>query len=1187
MNTDDILNKFLAEQEEQKKPKAMPPVGDAEQDTSTDGILNRFLSEQKVKAVADMPEPETDSNIFAEEGTLKKADLKKGMNAKTIRSYMIDRHGDDYRFGGKIDDDKLVEDFFDHMRSFNTNVMSTAMEVRFVSNAKDSAKENANAAFQLYDRTGNVFTNDGLFGAIDGVTDYMKAAALDPTNYIGVLTGGLAKWAGMGVTQGSKAAVRQAIKEAGKKAIIDPKNMTAVMKTQSEATSRILGHMASKSVQSETAKKTAVEAAKQEALIFRKELVKKAMREKQGEFIKQGARKTVLGTTAIDGTLAALNDYQIQGVYEEINPQYQYNVTQTAFSSLFGTIAGGAQLLGQSFKGASGLADATDGIKLGAMREEVMAKVDKVVAKEGRILDEPLQKAASENILKNVKSWAEKIKGKPNFFERNNESADIDLLKDIVLGSNRDGKGDGIVAFYKKAEAAGSVARIGKNTRVSDVLTNVLEAMPEKDIIEMNNALKQTGIGIKIGDLGSIPDALRDLLAKDASDAGKTLQVWSQARRMIDGTVLRADDVLADAAVGVTAREAEKASKMKPLQYGQNLWKRMLVSSVSTSAVNVAGFTQYFVASSLSDLLSGGAFMAAGIVTPGKKGLEMRKLGKVYMNSIVEKARHLMDPYTTHDTYMKFLSENKDLSKVLFETVSGGVERTAQRYGIDDTKPWYKVSEAVANGASKLTGVRIQDSFTKSQMFMTEMDKYARIKHGMSLRDILKQGKTDLLDDEVMGSALDGTMKSVFSKDYTVQDNLLSGTAKWVEDISALPVIGTVLPFGRFMNNVVATSYQWSVGGLVDVMSAVVMSSKRNLDTVEAASRSIVGLTALGLAMQYDRKNYEDGRGFNEIDTGGGTYVDVKNVFPASLWLAAGRALNYVQDGQTVPEGLKKDLGAQIAIAQAASDAEFGRDIYAIMDLFLNKDADRGAEAVNALYQKTGSILAGFTRPLAALNDMAGYINNTDAARDPRQAEGLTRTSLEATKYMDNLVEMVTDKLDGVTGEELRVALREGSVRDPAPMSKALGVKVVPARTSGEIVFNTAGIHPYMLNSRTKVPEYDKLYAELIAPIIERKAEVLLTDPKWINGSKDEQVKMANKLKAEAKKELNTLLEIQPNEQQHVIKRKKLMTQGDPIVRKMAKEEMAKRGVEGPMSEWTMRQLMEYENLIKLVEEYR
>ena len=70
----------------------------------------------------------------------------------------------------------------------------------------------------------------------------------------------------------------------------------------------------------------------------------------------------------------------------------------------------------------------------------------------------------------------------------------------------------------------------------------------------------------------------------------------------------------------------------------------------------------------------------------------------------------------------------------------------------------------------------------------------------------------NLIDDNVMQAAIDATLKSVYSKDYTTKDQpqLLRSTAKLVETISNTPGLGTILPFGRFMNNVVATAYQWS-----------------------------------------------------------------------------------------------------------------------------------------------------------------------------------------------------------------------------------------------------------------------------------------------------------------------------------------------------------------------------------------
>lgn len=1129
-------------------------------------------------------EPATDSNIFYEDGKLMKSDLKTGTNATTIRDYMIDRFGQDYRYNGKINDNDMVEDFFNHMRSFNTNLLQTAGEVRYVSKADDAQKARADAAFRLYDQTGNVFVNDGFFGAIDGIGDYIKAAASDPSNYIGLLTGGLAKAGGLGASAGAKMTVRQALKQASKEAMKDEATQQGMSKAGLAAQRKVIGHMAANGVKSKASQKLSEDIAKKEALLFRKEMIRKAQREALSDIRKQQGRKAIMATTAIDGTLAALNDYQIQSVYGEIRPEYQYSVGQTAFSSLFGTVAGGAQLVGGAFKGASRLEDSGDAFRIARERAENMNRADTQIAKETSVLTERQKKQAQTTIKDSVKSWAEKVQQKQTQFGETTRLP-TELLTDMLLGPNGNGKGGGIVSFYNKAVAEGAVGGLNRNHRVSDVLTNVVKDMPESELLEINKALEP--LGFKLGDLTGIKDSLGSLIAGASSEAGQTLNAFSQAQRLINGTLLRADDVAAGMAEGVMLREADKAKRLKGAQYGQNLWRRMLVSSVSTTAVNVAGFSQYYIASTLADILSGGAMIIGGVVTPGAKGAEMRRVGKVYMNTVAEKARHLMDPFTTHDQYMKFLSENKDVSKVLFETVTGGVERTAARYGIDDTKKWYQVSEAVANGAAKLTGVRIQDSFTKSQMFMTEMDKYMKIKHNMSFADALKQGKTDLIDNDVIGSALDGTMKSVYSKDYTTDDQLLSAVAKQVEEFSNLPLIGTILPFGRFMNNTVATAYQWSVGGAVEVMSAIVKKEKRNISTVEAAARSIVGVTGLGLAMKFDEENAAEDRPYYLIDSGGGDLIDVKNLFPFSLFAAVGRMANLQRKGEYVPPEIKKDVLAQLAVGQFASDVQFGNDLYNVFDVFTSGDEGARAASLDALYQKSGSILAGFTRPLDALNKMAGFINNSDAARDPRQATGATRMGLEATKYLDNIVEMFTDKLDSVTGEELRVALREGSLQEPNPLKRIFGIKVAPARTAGEIVYSIAEMHPYMANMRTKVPEYDRIFNVMIEPILDRKAKELMSDPNFMNGTLDEQRSRVDAMERELRNDLNKLMLDYGDEKTATSRlRVKLHGLGSKEQKYRAKEFMKEQGVEGPMTEWTWEQLRMYEDFIELDREY-
>ena len=103
---------------------------------------------------------------------------------------MIERKGVDYK---DLSADEVVEDFVDHMRYFNANTVSTAGEVRFISKADEKRKKKAEKAYRIYDQLGNVFVNDGAMGAVDGVKDYIYAAATDPTNYLGLVTGGVGR----------------------------------------------------------------------------------------------------------------------------------------------------------------------------------------------------------------------------------------------------------------------------------------------------------------------------------------------------------------------------------------------------------------------------------------------------------------------------------------------------------------------------------------------------------------------------------------------------------------------------------------------------------------------------------------------------------------------------------------------------------------------------------------------------------------------------------------------------------------------------------------------------------------------------------------------------------------------------------------------------------------------------------
>jgi hypothetical protein len=1091
LSFDDLMN--MSKVKPQAALQAEPTLATP---TNTDKPLNLDDLNNIGKAKA-IPTPDTDELAIDNGATLKKQDLFKRDNINKIRNFMIDYRGVDYK---KKDDEAVVEDFVGQMRWFNTNMVSTAGMVRHVYNADDKKKATANDAFKLYDRLGNVFTNDGFYGAIDGVTDYIAAAASDPSNYIGALTGGLGKWAALGVTQSSKAAVKLAASEAGKRVLTKGATQQAAFKAADEAAEAMAKRIAHKSMTSELSKELISKAALQEQRLYLLQAEKRAAKAYGDNLVSTAAKKSVYQTFGIDGSLAAINDIQIQNAMMQLDESREFNAMQTGFSSLLGSVGAGMQIVGSSFKGASGLADVGISMEIGAERQALRNA-------EALALDLPTVSKVKVVLNDTLDSWKDKYTRGKTMFDPN--VTPTDLLKEIMLGP--DGKG-GLAKVFKD-----NGLKLNDKMSVSDVMTNVVRQIPQAELKAINDKLAMTGI--KLGEMTELGVNLGDLLAKDIRQGAQALNIMSQVRKTIDAGLVRGTEQL-DAITSRTdaaklIKEAgDPTKKAKLAQYGQNLWRRLLVSSPATTAVNVAGFSQYYVANSIADIFSGTAAFAAGIVaTPfsSAKSREMFRIAGIYKNMIGQKARNLMDPFTTHDAYMDFLGQNKDVEKVLFETIAGGVERSAKRFNIPqvttivngkkvttDAK-WFKRTEAIANSANTITGVRIQDSFTKSQMFMNEMDKYVRLKHNVSLMDVLKSGDIAKLDDEVMSNSLDTTMKSVFSKDYTNEAQLpmIAQAAKFVETISNVPVLGTILPFGRFMNNVVATGYQWTAGGLVEAASAVVKAEKRTITTTEAFSRSLVGLSAISLAMHYDEKSSGDGNPWNLVDVGGAK-VDVTNTYPFSVFKLAGRIGNLMRNDQMVPPELLQDLGTQMAVGQLAKDAQFGNDVNSLLDMLTNQDEGARKASWDALYKVTGNFAAGTLRPLDAANKLVGYIDGTDVAKDVRQAKGVAIFTQSSTKYIDNIIELFDNKIDAITGEELRVGARAGQIQDPNPVASIFGIRVKPATTSTEKAYSLAEMKEWTASERSQMPAYDKVFNEFFAPLMEKQTDQLLRSDKYM-----------------------------------------------------------------------------------------
>ena len=1066
----------------------------------------------KGSSTSTLPEREEDFYID-KNATLKKDDLLKYEYLTPIRSYMIERKGVDYQDKNA---EEVIEDFVQHMRYFNANSVSTTGELRFINKANERTKQTAGKAYQIYEQLGNVFQNDGAMGAVDGVKDYIFAAAKDPTNYLGLVTGGLGRFLAGGYSMAGKKVIQDAVKRAGLQAARDGKSASQIRKAAEKAAMQAARRAARSGLSKNQSKKAAEKVTQEVTKEGRRNVIQNAMQRKQAELFDKASGTALKATLVGDAGFAMLQDSLAQNTLMEAGAQEQYSKTQTAFSSLLGGVAGAAQLGFGKFRGVSELQEP----------ESTLGDIAKtVIENNSAILSRKDGKKVTKQMLADIEAWNEKVdKG----LKLEAAVMPSDLFSTIMLGT--DGKGGLAKLMHDRG------MKIHSKKLTADVVTNVVRFLPEEDLIQINKAMgKYTNLTLgEMGDTKGID--LTNLLSKDSSEAGKILNVLSQTKNIVNSGIVAAGDkakrTLEDDIAEAT-EEVEKMNKSQPLKYGQSVWKRLLVSSPATTMINVAGFAQYYVGQTMADLFNFGmlSFKALAQSTYDTNAArQTMRQARAYTQVQAQKFRNLLDPYTTHDAYMRFLNDanNEQVRKKLFETMSGGVEVNAERFGINPDNKLYRNIEAGANAAANISGVRIQDSFTKSQMFMTEMDKYMRINKGKSLKEAMIAGDEPEL--EVIQGALDGTLKSVFSKDYTTdeQPELLRTAAKMAETFSNTPGFGTLLPFGRFFNNVIATAYQWSFLSTPEQFfrfGRTMFKQNPEATEMDAFARYLVGNTALMMSMQYDNERREQGLGVYEVDVGGGTIIDAKNTYPFSLWLAGGRVLNTMRNGEQVSPDLQREIGTQLAVGQLARDTQFANDINNVLDVLTNVDIDKRAAAIDGLYKVTGNFAAGFTRPVDVVNKAVGMALGNDTAKDVRQAEGINAFSQTATKYVDNIIEALFGKIDSITGEELEVATREGEIYDPNPFARMFGLTIKPGRTATEKVYSMADMADWKASERTNIPAYDKIFNGMLAPMLETYTQELLDSPRFKEASIKQKRGMLKKRMSDVKARVRESME--------------------------------------------------------------
>ena len=155
------------------------------------------------------------------------------------------------------------------------------------------------------------------------------------------------------------------------------------------------------------------------------------------------------------------------------------------------------------------------------------------------------------------------------------------------------------------------------------------------------------------------------------------------------------------------------------------------------------------------------------------------------------------------------------------------------------------------NGVSQVANTlnRLQDRAIKSAGFLSELD--AQIKQGInrgdivdssikSIDDVIKQGKLDLVNDEMIRKSLEFAYKLTYQTKRAGDDLVFGGgiVNKVQDTLNSNPVIKLAIPFPNFLiNSLVFTTNRVGLGAIKSLKSGYSVL-KNSTDAATAKNRA-------------------------------------------------------------------------------------------------------------------------------------------------------------------------------------------------------------------------------------------------------------------------------------------------------------------------------------------------------------
>ena len=973
--------------------------------------------------------------------------------------------------------EEVFEWWQNYQRSLSSaHSVTVANEMTFVMGADDDAKNKLGAGYALFDRMDNAFTGEGSWGEMfDAIRDYGKSAVLDPINL-----------ATLGIGKG--------IAAAGTKA----------------------GFTALKTVM----KKASLEAAK------------KGIAQRAGVGLVGAAIKSA-PFMAPDLAFNVGIDAIEQNVRIKTGARDEFSWTQSAAVAagtiLIPTVVGAVSAAGalrknKVFKGtAFDVPDLTQEKAFSLTGPEAWAILHKNIdqKKVSKAIESSFGGTTDEfgKLSGNTKGWKDWIQVRK---EANGTVGDPLTQADAYhMFEERFWLGDPKTktkGFYEALEEAGFRVTPGMlqgfkgEGGTTAVFAQAVEKfLPDESAKKILKKFEKEA-GVKLG-IEYDAKNLAAMFAKTSNVAGKALGLRATLSRM---TRFGLDE---ETATRILSGSDEPLPEKKVQEFGLSVYKRLLTSTYSTTGANIVGFGQLVSFSTLGDVFSTGVYATQKGFYDFVKGDADKAVE--YANKMFGTGRALprrlasaLSPDIDFKYSMDLIDSlpeeigNKVRSK-LFRDISGdgGIRDALEMYGLEgDT--WAKRVDSVTKTIQKAAMVPTQDETTKLWAFGGNFDRALEKEFGVSAQDFMNNPENGLLltgkrFTKVWEEAVFKTNRETASVNWSTLPFKKGwrGAARELETFTNKRMSGFIVPFGSFMNTMIATTGDLTAVNAIRHVQKVATGKTLDYadgDFGEVMGKGLAGISiiAYGVPEAYDK--IRAGFSYNEDIKDTGRVADDTFVWPGSSF----GMLSTIMAHAIIPQG---DKSVSDMIADGSLEADWDNiptDLKTEFVLSIGGQAVRDIDdfaktALNTLtelrddpsFQNTfKALLAGVSRPvqgalrpLDPINDAAALIKGHVWSKDLRQG---AREINQMLKYVNNIFPLEDDlprRADPLRG-----------LRKKDPGKQIFGARSKPAPNLTERIFNSAGLESWRKVRWSGPPEVRNMMDSIAAPIFDSESKIIM-----------------------------------------------------------------------------------------------